>query len=244
MPETTTEIDLQQINRRFFDGLWSDADFVAPSRFNTWPLVQSLLPRTAARLEVAPGLRPRLPLLGTQFVDLSPAAVCGLAARGATALVGLISSLPFARSTFDLVCAFDVVEHVDNDDDALRELARVTTPGGTLLLSVPLHPGRWTTFDDLVGHRRRYEPQRLLACLLSHGFTVEQSAIYGMQPRSPRLLGAASWFLTRHRTLAMRWYNRVFMPLGLRLQKPLDLVAGMSDAEDVDELFLVCRKSL
>ena len=131
-------------------------------------------------------------------MDLSAPAVAKLRARGANATQGLVSSLPFPDAMFDLVCAFDIVEHVDDDAAALSELARVAAPGAALLLSVPLHQALWTPFDDFVGHRRRYEPEHLLSKLGEHGFTVEQSAIYGMRPKSsrvaPRCLNA-SWAL-------------------------------------------------
>jgi hypothetical protein len=41
----------------------------------------------------------------------------------------------------------------------------------------------------------------------------------------------------------MWWYNHVFMPVGVRLQKKLSLVSGMAETEGVDELLLVCRKA-
>jgi hypothetical protein len=74
-------------NRRYYDLLWADANLIEPQRFNTWPLVQSLLPASARQLEVAPGLRPRLPLLGTQFVDISAPALAKLRGRGAHFLI-------------------------------------------------------------------------------------------------------------------------------------------------------------
>jgi len=110
-----------------------------------------------------------------------------------------------------------------------------------LLLSVPLHPEAWTAFDDFVGHCRRYEPTQILARLGQHGFTVEHSAVYGMQPKSSRLLDVGLWFLTHQRKRAMWWYNRVFMPLGVRFQKPLEWRTGMGDTQGVDELLLRCR---
>jgi hypothetical protein len=60
--QALTERELLDRNRSYYDMLWSDARLVEPRRFNTWPLVQSLLSTAAQRLEVAPGLRPRLPL--------------------------------------------------------------------------------------------------------------------------------------------------------------------------------------
>jgi SAM-dependent methyltransferase len=233
---------LLEANREFYDTLWKDARLVGPESFNTWPLVCSLVPHSRRRLEVAPGLRPRLPLEGTQFVDMSVPAVSKLRARGANAVLGLVSSLPFPDSVFDLVCAFDIVEHVDDDVDALSELSRVAALRATFLLSVPLHPSYWTTFDDFVGHRRRYQPAELLEKLAGHGFSVSQSAVYGMQPRSSRLLDLGMRCLAHRREQAMWWYNHVFMPLGVRFQKKLSLVSGMIDTAGVDEILLVCRK--
>src|ERR1700681_3701411 len=197
---------LLEVNRRFYDPMWRDGRLVDPQRFNTWPLVCSLGAPSRARLEVAPGLRPRLPLDGTHFVDFSLPAVAKLRARGANAVVALVSALPFPDRAFELVCAFDIVEHVDDEDAILSELSRVAASNATLLLSVPLHPGHWTAFDDFVGHRRRYEP-RLLAKLAEHGFKVEQSAVYGMRPKSSRLVEIGMWLLTHRREQAMWWYN-------------------------------------
>jgi len=235
-----TPTALREINRRFYDHLWSAARLIAPERLNTWPLVQSLLPRCQRRLEVAPGLRPRLPIEGTQFVDLSEPALMELASRGARVAQGEICCLPFTSATFDLVCAFDVIEHIDNDRGALAELCRVIAPGGVLLLSVPLYSSRWTVFDELVGHRRRYEPEALLGLLRQHALSVQHSAVYGMQPRSPRLVEYGMWWLTHHPELAMWWYNRVFMPLGVWFQPRLTLRPGMIDTQGVDEIILVC----
>ncbi len=235
--------DLIRANRGFYESLWADAHLMEPQRFNTWPLVRELVAAAPRRLEVAPGLRPRLPLEGTCFVDLSHAALRQLRALGANAAHGMIGALPCADASFDLVCALDILEHVADDEGALRELARVAATGATVLLSVPLHPHAWTAFDEFVGHCRRYEPDRIMALLAQHGFTIEQSAVYGMQPKSSRLLELGQWFLVHRRQRAMWWYNRVFMPLGVRFQKPLQWRDGMGDTQGVDELLLRCRFS-
>ena len=241
-PPARTEAVLLEANRRFYDALWTDARLIDPARFNTWTLVRSLLAQSRCRLEVAPGLRPRLPIEGTHFVDFSAPALARLRERGARAAVGLVTSLPFPDRGFDLVCAFDIVEHVDDDQSALSELSRVAAPGATILLSVPLHPSRWTAFDELVGHRRRYEPERICAQLAEQGLSVEQSAVYGMQPRSQRVLDLGMWFLAHRREQAMWWYNRVMMPLGVRFQRKLAPARGWIDTGNVDEILLVCRK--
>src|SRR5882757_7580479 len=240
--QTRTPQELVEDNRRFYDSLWSGSRLVAPDRFNTWPLVQSLLPPSGLRLEVAPGLRPRLPIEATQFVDISSPALKLLSERGGRVTLGEVTALPFAAATFDLVCALDIIEHVDDDDNALLEIARVAKPGGVLLISTPLHPSRWTPFDDFVGHKRRYETPKLLQKLTRQHLTVERSAVFGMQPRSSRLLDWGMWWMTHQRERAMWWYNRAFMPLGLRFQKPLELLPGLIPTDAVDEILLVCRK--
>ena len=240
-PPSRHSADLLDANRQYYDSLWSGARLVEPQRFNTWPLILSMLTQGQRRLEVAPGLRPRLPLEGTQFADISEAALAKLRDRGACVTLSQVTSLPFATGSFDLVCALDIVEHVENDHAALAEICRVAKPGGVILLSVPLHVARWTRFDDFVGHRRRYQPGDLAFLLREHRLVVERSAIFGMQPRSSRLLDLGMWWLTHHRERALWWYNVAFMPMGLRLQGKLDLHPGMIETRDVDELLMVCR---
>ena len=242
LSRTDSERGLVDENRRFYDRLWSSARLVEPQRFNTWPLVQSLLPEGGQRLEVAPGLRPRLPIEGTKFVDISVEALAKLRGRGAQVALSEVTSLPFGASVFDLVCALDIIEHVEDEDGALSELSRVAKSGATLLLSTPLHPSMWTPFDDFVGHKRRYEPERLSAKLAQHHLALERSAVFGMAPRSSRLLDLGMWWLSHHRERAMWWYNHAFMPLGLRFQKALQLCPGMIATEGVDEVLLVCRR--
>jgi SAM-dependent methyltransferase len=228
-------------NRRFFGSLWSDAALVLPERFNTWPILSDLAARAPARLEIGPGLRPRLPVAGTCFLDLSHEALARLAGCGGMVTQGDLSALPFPDGAFDLVCVFDVVEHVTDDVQLFRELRRVTRRDATVVLSVPLDPRRWTPFDDLVGHVRRYEPAALLDLIGGHDLVVERSATFGMEPRSRLLMRLAAWALEHRRERAMRWYNAVFMPLGLRLQRPLAFAPGMI-ADDVGEVVLVCRR--
>jgi SAM-dependent methyltransferase len=238
-----TEDQLRDVNQQYYDALWRDARLVMPERFNTWPKVSALAAQASQRLEVAPGLRPRLPIAGTEFIDISAPALAALAAHGGRVQQGSILELPFADGRFDLVCALDIVEHVDDDERALAELSRVAAPGATLLVSTPFFMAAWTPFDEFVGHRRRYEPEDFVAKLARHGFGIEHSAVYGMQPKSSKLLDLGMWYLTHRRERAMWWYNRVFMPLGLRAQKALDWQPGLLDTRGVDEALMICRKT-
>jgi SAM-dependent methyltransferase len=243
MQSSSSEADLRDVNQKYYDALWRDAKLVSPERFNTWPKVSAFAATAKQRLEVAPGLRPRLPIEGTEFLDISAPALAALAARGGRVQQGSILALPYDDARFDLVCALDIVEHVDDDETALAELSRVAAPGATLLVSTPFFMAAWTPFDEFVGHRRRYEPEDFVAKLSRYGFTIEQSAIYGMQPKSSKLLDLGMWYLTHKRERAMWWYNRVFMPLGLRAQKALDWQPGLLETTGVDEALMICRKA-
>jgi SAM-dependent methyltransferase len=63
--------------------------------------------------------------------------------------------IPYAAE-FDLICAFDVLEHVAEDQRVLQELYRALRPGGGVLLSVPQHPFLWSRSDEISFHKRRY----------------------------------------------------------------------------------------
>lgn len=234
--------DVAEVNRRFYGALWSAAELQDPKRFNTWPLIEPLAAAAAERLEVGPGLRPRLPLDGTHFIDASEAAVARLRESGGRASVGDAGALPFADASIDLACAFDVIEHLADDGPPLRELARVLRPGGVLIASVPLHPEHWNDFDAFVGHARRYRPVEFRALLETHGFALERSVGFGMQPANGPLLRWGMWWLRKHPVMAMRWYNRLILPIGLRLQPRLALVDGWLDDSRNDEVMVVCRR--
>lgn len=85
---------------------------------------------------------------------------------------GSVTDLPFADEAFDLVGAFDVVEHCEDEAGALGEILRVLRPGGRLLMSVPAYEWAWTHHDDLNHHQRRYTRSRAVAALEAAGFDV------------------------------------------------------------------------
>jgi SAM-dependent methyltransferase len=98
--------------------------------------------------------------------------------RTSCALVqGDINLPPFDRQ-FDLIGAFDLLEHVSEDEQVLRNLHRMLAPGGTLLLTGPAHMSLWSYFDVLSHHCRRYEAQELETKLVSAGYRVEYVTEY------------------------------------------------------------------
>lgn len=242
MSENETAAEARERNRRFYDVLWSSARLVPPDRFNTWPHFAHLDNGDTARLEIGPGLRPRLPIKNTDFVDLSEPALEALAAAKGRTHLASVENLPFADNRFDIVVALDVTEHTADGTVTLAEIERVVRPDGEFWLSVPLHPGRWQAFDDIVGHCRRFEIDALQALLTEYGFEVEASAAYGMKPGAPWLVDWGMRQLAQHPKQAMWFYNRLFMPIGLRRQKPIVLEHGLIDTLEVDEILVRCRR--
>ena len=73
---------------------------------------------------------------------------------------------------FDVVGAFDVLEHIADDGAVLRAMRRALRPGGGVLITVPQHPALWSAQDEHAGHRRRYARSELAAKLGTAGFSV------------------------------------------------------------------------
>lgn len=84
-------------------------------------------------------------------------------------LCGGVSAIPGKR-TFDLVCAFEVLEHLEDDVAAVRAWATHIRDDGWLLLSVPAHQSRFGAHDRIVGHYRRYDRDSLTSLLVGEGF--------------------------------------------------------------------------
>jgi SAM-dependent methyltransferase len=103
---------------------------------------------------------------------------------GADGVCGSALALPFADETFDVIGAFDVLEHCEPEAQALVEMGRVLTPGGRLLISVPAYTWAWSDFDVANGHHRRYTRRRAVQAIESAGLEVQRDtyAFAGVMP--------------------------------------------------------------
>ena len=79
--------------------------------------------------------------------------------------------IPF-RDEFDVVGAFDVIEHIEDDRAVLAELRAAATPRGGVLVTVPQHPFLWSEYDARAGHLRRYRGAELRARMLEAGLEI------------------------------------------------------------------------
>jgi SAM-dependent methyltransferase len=87
---------------------------------------------------------------------------------------GDVTSMPFPAEAFSLVLATDIIEHVDDDLQALREVARVLRPGHNALITVPAFPSLWGFQDEVSFHKRRYRMRPLLARIREAGLEPRQ----------------------------------------------------------------------
>lgn len=95
-------------------------------------------------------------------VELSPASVCLARERGVGEVIeGSVLEMPFDAASFDLATSLDVIEHLQDDLSALRELRRVVKPGGALLVTVPAYQWLWSGHDEINHHFRRYTRRTL-----------------------------------------------------------------------------------
>lgn len=158
-------------NEAVYDHLWAGLPLYPHS---DWPIWESLSRELDGRcLELGAGVLPRIPVSGGYFVDLSHAALAKLRSHGGHS-VRASSRLPFCDAAFRAICAFEVLEHIPDDDEVIAELSRVLAPGGALLMSVPVNPALYTGFDAACEHIRRYDAVELCARLAARGLHIER----------------------------------------------------------------------
>ncbi len=105
-------------------------------------------------------------------LDLSESALRCVAEQGVEASYrASVVDLPFVQE-FDVVCAFDVIEHVPDHQRALSGLIRALRQGGLLLITVPAHPHLWGSWDRKQRHERRYRRRELRDLLQAGGLDV------------------------------------------------------------------------
>jgi len=109
-------------------------------------------------------------------VDMSEEAIryCALKNLGKVQK-GDVCALPFPDASYDLICATDVIEHVEDDARALTEIARVLRQGAYALLTVPTFPSLWGLQDEKAHHKRRYRLAPLRAQIEAAGLVPVRS---------------------------------------------------------------------
>lgn len=93
--------------------------------------------------------------------------------RGLDVVQGDARNIPFPDDHFGLLVAYDVLEHIEEDDQVVQEIARVVRPGGKVLIAVPADPRLWSPHDEAIGHVRRYTRDSLIALFDHSGFRID-----------------------------------------------------------------------
>jgi SAM-dependent methyltransferase len=162
---------------------------LSPMATLRWQLVARTLSDLAPRrvLEVGcgqGGFGARIAARSQMYVGIEPdeqsyaVALGRIGALGGTVLHGAIDVVT-ADEKFELICAFEVIEHLADDAGALSEWISHLAPGGSVLVSVPAGPERFGPMDSLVGHYRRYTREQLSAVLRAAGCDRVEVRAYG-----------------------------------------------------------------
>ena len=162
---------------------------LTPAARLRWSVVRRLLPDQAdGVLEVGCGqgaVGARLASRYAGYVGVEMDAISAAVARervepaGGQVREGTVGDVLRADERFDLLCAFEVLEHIDDDEAALRDWVGRLRPGGRVLLSVPAWPDRFSAADVAVGHYRRYTPVGMRDLLSACGLVEARVALYG-----------------------------------------------------------------
>jgi SAM-dependent methyltransferase len=122
------------------------------------------------------GAFPEMQLCGSEIYTTG----LGFAAkRASNALLFQMDAreIPF-KDEFDVIGAFDVLEHIDEDERVLQQLYRAVRPGGGIILTVPQHPFLWSQQDEAACHARRYRKHELKKKVEAAGFEVKMTTSF------------------------------------------------------------------
>jgi len=106
-------------------------------------------------------------------LEFAPTAAQIARERGIDVVRADARELPVRTGSMDLVTAFDILEHIEEDYLAAAEITRVLRPGGTALIAVPADMALWSAHDTAVGHVRRYTRETLADVIVKGGLVIE-----------------------------------------------------------------------
>lgn len=159
-------------NLSFYDELWEDIDLIELNFGPAWETVCQF--RGKKMLEIGPGNFPRIPIKRGYFVDISESALKQLRALGGKTLKGdaslVLGSLP--NDFFDLILAWDILEHIEDDRRTIKEIQRILKKGSYLSVALPIRMAFFSPYDVRCGHQRRYESEELVKKFSNAGFKI------------------------------------------------------------------------
>ena len=122
-------------------------------------------------------------------LDISPTALRYCSQRGISSVsLGDASVLPFRDGQFDVVISVDLLEHMEDDVGALREMHRVAKPGGVVIATVPAFQRLWSRRDEQLRHKRRYTKEQLQRKVTRAGLMVQRATYINLPLLLPLFL--------------------------------------------------------
>lgn len=175
----------------------------------------------------------------TKNVDISDEAIRFMNQKGYNEITKVKAiALPFEDKVFDMVGAFDVLEHIEEDVKALKEWKRVLKPNGAILITVPAYQWLWSNHDVSLHHKRRYNLKRLRKTVRQAGLSLDKTS-YAIVFSLPLVVGFRFLNKILRRQIISEssyvdvpsWMNRFFTYLlyvEAHLHKIISLPAGTS----------------
>lgn len=154
-----------------------------------------------------------------------------------------LTSLPLEQQSLDLVCAFDVIEHIENHEEAIKEVNRVLKDNGYIFLTVPAFNFLWSKHDEINHHFRRYRLNDLKKILKENGFAVEYCSYFNfflflpivlirlfskVFPNKQRAESTGSDFEKLNTNLLNKLLYKVFLSESVLLKRRMNLPFGVS----------------
>ncbi len=89
-----------------------------------------------------------------------------------------LEKTPFPDKHFDLICAFDVIEHIKDHEQSVKEMKRILKPGGKIFLTVPAFQFLWSDHDEINHHFRRYTLKNIRALIKKEELEIQRSSYF------------------------------------------------------------------
>jgi SAM-dependent methyltransferase len=161
-------------------------------------------------------------------VELSETSASLARDRGVGEVIeGSVLEMPFDADSFDLAVSLDVIEHLQGDLGALRELRRVVAPGGSLLVTVPAYQWLWSGHDQINHHHRRYTRRSLQRVAEQAGWEQTRTTYFNSLLLPVAILLRALDRLSRKTTESSLDLWVPPEPLNWLLERPLALEAAL-----------------
>lgn len=169
--------DFKQLTEKSDDHFW----YRARRRLIKYLLTEVLKPKDSSLrlLEIGCGTGSQLSLLqefgSVEGLDIEPEAVALAQQNGFAAKVFDLEKDNFPNNNYSAIAAFDVLEHLQDDESTLKKISAALAPGGYFFFTVPANPWLFSPHDQAMGHYRRYGLKEIKAKIAAAGLQLEET---------------------------------------------------------------------